>query len=83
MAVISAKFVNTYGSSRKWTIWDTGIDPNDPKIVFDDYLDVNQETPALELHDIGAGHGQVQYKRSDGNLIVGVEVSDGEIKSIS
>jgi hypothetical protein len=78
MAFITAKFQNNYSASRKWTIWDTGIDPNAPLVIFDDYLDVDALTPPLQLHqDEGGTQGHARYQRSDGALTV-VDVSDGD-----
>jgi hypothetical protein len=78
MPFISASFQNSYGASRKWTIWDTGIDPSSPKVLFNDYLDVGAITPAFQLQqDAGGVQGHAQYQRSDGAL-TSVDVSDGD-----
>jgi hypothetical protein len=83
MAFISASFQNSYGASRKWTIWDTGIDPSAPKVLFDDYLDAGAITSAFQLHqDDGGIHGHAQYQRSDGAL-TSVDVSDGDTVQMS
>ena len=83
MAFISATFQNNFGASRKWTIWDTGIDPNAPSVIFNDYLDVNASTPSLQLHqDDGGADGHAQYQRSDGPL-TSVDVSAGDTVQMS
>jgi hypothetical protein len=73
---MTVTFQNNYGASRKWTIWDTGIDPNAPAIIFNNYLDVNAVTGPLTVYDLGAGQGKAQYQRSDGPLFA-IDVSDG------
>jgi hypothetical protein len=83
VAFISASFQNNFGASRKWTIWDLGIDPNAPAVIFNDYLDVNASTPALQLHqDNGGTQGHARYQRSDGPLTE-VDVSDGDTVQMS
>jgi hypothetical protein len=78
MAFITATFQNNYSASRKWTIWDTGVDPSAPLVVFDDYLDVNALTPPLQFQqDSGGIQGHAQYQRSDGAPAM-VNVSDGD-----
>jgi hypothetical protein len=78
MAFISATFQNNYGASRKWIIWDTGIDPSAPKVLFNDYLDVGASTSALQLQqDDGGVQAHAQYQRSDG-ATTSVDVSDGD-----
>lgn len=82
MATITATFKNDYGESRKWTILDVGIDPVTPKLLFQDYLDKDQPTPALQLHqDDGGIQGHAQYQRSDGSP-TNVDVSDGDVVSM-
>ncbi|MFZ1018190.1 MAG: hypothetical protein WAN39_09990 [Candidatus Cybelea sp.] len=76
MADISATFTNKYGESRKWVILDLGRDKNAPPVIFNDYLDVDQSTPALTVYSDG-WHGTVQYVRSDG-APTNVDVSDGD-----
>jgi hypothetical protein len=79
MATITATFQNNYSESRKWTIWDVGIDPASPKLLFDDYLDKDQDIAPLTLHqDDGGIQGHARYKRSDGAL-TDVDVSSGDI----
>jgi hypothetical protein len=76
---ISAQFQNNFNASRKWTVWDVGIDPNAPAVLFDDYLDVNALTPPLQLQqDAGGIQGHAQYQRSDGP-VTAINVSDGDI----
>ena len=71
MGDIRARFTNHYDESRKYTIWDLGRDPNQPPVVFDDYLDKGKSTDWLTLHE----RGRVRYKRSDGSAQE-VDVSD-------
>lgn len=75
MPDISATFTNKYGESRKWVILDLGRDKNAPPVIFNDYLDADQSTPALTMYSDG-WHGTVQYQRSDGSP-TNVDVSDG------
>ena len=59
MPDISATFTNKYGESRKWVILDLGRDKNAPPVIFNDYLDADQSTPALTVYSDG-WHGTVQ-----------------------
>jgi len=83
MTFVSATFTNNYSASRFWTISDTGIDPNHPKVIFNDYLDVNDSTPVLQLRkDYGGTQGHAQYQRSDGQ-VTAVDVTDGSVVGMS
>jgi hypothetical protein len=83
LATISVVFKNDYSDSRKWTIWDVGIDPSSPKILFDDYLDKDASTQPLAFHQEDGGvHGYARYKRSDGPA-TDLTVSDGDIVSMT
>ena len=66
MPNISASFRNDYSESRRWTIVDTGRDPNSPPVIFSDYLEPGQATQAFDLYSSDGVYGQVTYQRSDG-----------------
>ncbi len=82
MPDISASFSNGYGQSRRWVIVDTARDPNSPPVLFNDYLDVGQATPALGLHSSDGVYGQVTYQRSDGAPTVADSITDGSVVSM-
>jgi hypothetical protein len=77
MASISVTFRNNTDASAKWTIFDTGIDPANPALVFSDYLDKDASTVALPIYadDFGAGH--VQYQGGSGAQQL-ADVRDGD-----
>ena len=78
MAQISVTFQNNYSESRKWVIYDTGIDPTTPSLIFNDYLDINAATPPLQLQQDADGYqGHALYQRSDG-AATNVDASDGD-----
>ena len=82
MATVSIKFENDFGDSRKWAIWDTGIDPNAPRLLFDDYLDGGASAGPFALHqDDGGVQGHARYQRSDGPA-TNIDVSDGDVVSM-
>lgn len=76
MAEISATFTNNYGESRQWAIWDTGIDPNSPKLLFNDYLAPGAST-AQNLYSADGIYGSARYQRSDGAAQVVDSITDG------
>ena len=75
MATLQATFTNNYGQSRHWYIWDVGIDPGAPKLIFDGYLDNAQSTDPLTLYSDGF-HATAQHQRSDGPLMTDSNISD-------
>ncbi len=75
MANISATFVNNYSDSRQWAIWDTGIDPNSPKLLFNDYLAAGASTQQ-SLYSADGIYGSAQYQRSDGPVQVVDNITD-------
>ena len=77
MGQISATFKNSYGDSRRWVILDTGRDPNSPPVIFQDYLDPDQSTSALNLYSSDGIYGQVTYQRSDGAPTNVDSITDG------
>lgn len=83
MANIYAQFKNNYSESRKWVIIDLGRDPNAPPVVFNDYLDPNGVTDALQIYSSDGTWGKVQYQRSDGPAQVVDDVTDGSTVSMS
>jgi hypothetical protein len=74
---ISVEFISGYSESRKWAIWDTKIDPNNWKLLWNDYLGPDESTGPLQVYDDGWG-GEVAYQRSDGPQQVGNTVRDGD-----
>lgn len=74
MGDISATFTNNYGESRRYMIVDMGRDQYNPPVIFDDYLDRDQTTDWLTLHD----EGRVMYQRSDGPQQVEDNIRDGD-----
>ncbi len=82
MPNISATFVNNYGDSRQWAIWDTGIDPNSPKLLFNDYLAPDASTQ-LSLYSGDGIYGSAQYQRSDGAPTLVDNITDQSQVSMS
>jgi hypothetical protein len=74
---ISVEFISGYSESRQWMIWDTKIDPNNPKLVWNDYLGPDESTGPLQIYDDGWG-GEIAYQRSDGARTTGNTVRDGD-----
>lgn len=81
MPTISATFKNDYSESRRWVIQDIGIDQDNPKTIFDDYLEPNAVTDPLSLYNDGF-NSVALYKRSDGSP-TRVDVRDGDQVSMS
>lgn len=82
MPNISASFRNDYSESRRWTIVDTGRDPNSPPVIFSDYLEPGQATQAFDLYSSDGVYGQVTYQRSDGAPTVSSSITDGSVVSM-
>lgn len=82
MPNISASFSNDYGESRSWVIVDSGRDPNNPPVIFNDYLDPGQATQSLQLYSTDGIYGQVTYQRSDGAPTVADNITDGATVSM-
>jgi hypothetical protein len=82
MANITATFVNGYGDSRQWAIWDTGIDPNSPKLLFNDYLAPGDSTQQ-SLYSADGIYGSARYQRSDGAPQVVDSITDQSQVSMS
>jgi hypothetical protein len=77
MGNINATFCNNYSESRMWWIYDTKIDPNYPKSIFEGYLASNECTGPLPLETGDDLWGQATYKRSDGAPTVADTITDG------
>ncbi len=77
MAQINATFKSSYSDSRAWVIKDYGIDPNSPRIIFNDYLGPGDVTAPLSLYSIDGVYGQASYQRSDGAEQMVDSITDG------
>lgn len=75
MGDININFKNNYGESRHFTIWDVGRDPNMPPVIFEGYLDDDQETGDLTMQGEGS-YGRAMWQRSDGSVTT-QDVTDG------
>jgi hypothetical protein len=83
MPDIVATFKSDFSESRKWTIWDTGRDPNAPLTIFDGYLEPEQVTDSLTIYSEDGVYGIVAYKRSDSAVTGEVSVTADSEVSIS
>lgn len=78
---VSATFRNDSGVSDKFTVWDIGISPKDPKQLFDDYLAPNADTGPLSFYKDNI-YGHARYKRAGGTQN-DLDVSDGQVVSMT
>jgi hypothetical protein len=76
MADLTVTFLNNYGESRQWAIWDSGRDPNAPPVIFNGYLAPGESTAELALYSGDGVYGRAVYQRSDGAATVEDSITD-------
>ena len=50
---INVTFKNKTDGSHHFIIWDVAADPNDPKKIFDDYIDTQAQTDSIAVTEPG------------------------------
>jgi hypothetical protein len=81
MGTLNASFKNNTDASHYWNVVDSGIDPNVPKVVFQDYLDPGAATDWIALYTDGS-YAKVLYQRAGGPQQVVDDVTNNSVVSM-